>query len=95
MHGKEKGLAILATLGEELSLQIIKRSRLRWFGQLVRMSRDYLPLELYRLSPIGLRSWGRPKPCYGNYISQLAWEHLGIPQVELASVLEVWANLFS
>ncbi len=44
--------------------------------------------------PSGKRPWGRPR----DYISRLAWKHLGIPQDELEEVArekDVWVSLLS
>ena len=57
----------------------VERSQLRWLGHLVRMPPGRLPLEVFRACPSGRRPRGRPRTRWRDYISQLAWEGLGIP----------------
>jgi len=83
-------------LGVEPLLLRVERSQLRWFGYLIRMPPGRLPLEVFRTRPTGRRPWGRPRTRCRDYISLLAWEHLGIPQKELESVAgekEAWGAL--
>jgi len=83
-------------LGVEPLLLRIERSQLRWFGHLIRMPPGRLPLEVFRARPTGRSPRGRPRTRWRDYISLLAWEHLGIPQVELESVAgekEAWGAL--
>lgn len=61
-------------LGEPLLLHM-KKSQLRWLGHLF--------VCLFRACATKRRPRGKPRTCWGNYISRLAWEHLGIPLVEL------------
>ncbi|KAF7641622.1 hypothetical protein LDENG_00275920 [Lucifuga dentata] len=70
-------------LGVELLLLRIERSQLRWFGHLIRMTPGRLPREVFQACPTGKRPWGRPRTRWRDYISQLAWERLGVPQEEL------------
>ena len=52
--------------------------------------------EVFLARPTGRRPRGRPRTRWRDYISSLAWEHLGIPQPELADVArerEVWGSL--
>ncbi|KAF7652554.1 hypothetical protein LDENG_00095270 [Lucifuga dentata] len=70
-------------LGVELLLLRIERSQLRWFGHLIRMPPGRFPREVFQARPTGKRSRGRPRTRWRNYISRLAWEHLGVPQEEL------------
>jgi len=84
-------------LSLELSLEFrVERSQLRWFGHLILMPPGRLPLEVFQSRPTGRRSRGRLRTHWRDYISQLAWECLGIPQNELESVAaerEVWVSL--
>ena len=83
-------------LGVEPLLLRVERSQLRWFGHLTRMPPGRLPLEVFRARPTGRRPRGRPRTRWRDYISLLAWEHLGIPQEELESVAgekEAWRAL--
>jgi len=78
---------IWGEIGVQLLLLHTKRIQLRWFGQLVRMPPGRLPLEVFQAPPIGRRPWVRPRTCWRDYISLLAWERLGIPQED------VWVSL--
>lgn len=53
----------------------MKKSQQRWLGHLF--------VCLFRACVTKRRPRGKPRTCWGNYISRLAWEHLGIPLVEL------------
>ena len=69
---------------------------MRWFGHLIRMPPGRLPGEAFRACPTGRRPRGRPRTRWRDYVSRLAWEHLGIPREELDEVAgerEVWASL--
>jgi len=80
-------------LGVEPLLLRVERSQLRWFGHLIRTPPGRLPLEVFQAPPTGRRPRGRPRTRWRDYISQLAWERLGIPQNELENVAgerEVW-----
>ncbi len=66
------------------------------YGYLVGMPTDCLPMEVFQACPTGRRPRGRPRSRWRDYISALAWEHLGFPQSELADVTrerEVWDPL--
>ena len=83
-------------LGVEPLLLRVERSQLRWLGHLVRMPPGRIPGEVFRARPTGRRPRGRPRTRWGDYISQLAWERLGIPPEELVEVAgerAVWASL--
>jgi len=57
-----------------------------------------LPFEIFCAHPTGRRSQSRPRTRWRDYISLLAWEHLGIPQEELESVAGeryVWIYLLN
>ncbi len=74
----------------------IERSQLRWLGHLFRMPPGHLPGEVFRVRPTGRRPRGRPRMRWRDYVSRLAWEHLGIPpeeQEEVSREREVWAAL--
>ncbi|KAI3354170.1 hypothetical protein L3Q82_018712 [Scortum barcoo] len=48
------------------------------------------------MCPTGRRPRGRPRTRWRDYVSQLAWERLGVPPEELeevSGVREVWASL--
>uniref|UniRef100_A0A3B5B951 Carbonyl reductase [NADPH] 1-like n=1 Tax=Stegastes partitus TaxID=144197 RepID=A0A3B5B951_9TELE len=83
-------------LGVEPLLLCVERSQLRWYGRLIWMPPERLPLEVFQTHPPGRRPWGRPRTRRRDYISRLAWERLGISQAELESVVgrrEVWNDL--
>ncbi|CAM4544523.1 unnamed protein product [Leuciscus chuanchicus] len=74
----------------------IKRGQLRWLGHLFRMPPGRLPRKVFRARPTGKRPRGRPRTCWRDYVSRLAWERLGVPPEELEEVSrerEVWASL--
>ncbi|KAK3573226.1 hypothetical protein QTP86_015140, partial [Hemibagrus guttatus] len=64
----------------------IERGQLRWLGHLFRMPPGRLPGEVFRACPTGKRPWGRPRTCWRDYVSRLAWECLGVPLEELEEV---------
>ncbi|KAK3512930.1 hypothetical protein QTP70_029086, partial [Hemibagrus guttatus] len=83
-------------LGVEPLLLHIERGHLRWLGHLFRMPPGRLPGEVLRACPTGKRPRGRPRTRWRDYVSRLAWEHLGVPLEELEEVSgerEVWASL--
>ena len=54
------------------------------------------PLEVFRAT--GRRPRGTPRTRWRDYISQLAWERLGVPQEELENVAGekgAWSSLLS
>jgi len=67
-------------LGVEPLLLRIERSQLRRFGHLIRMPPGRLPFEVFQARPTGRRPRGRPRTCWRDYVSRLAWERLGISQ---------------
>uniref|UniRef100_A0A671X7J4 Reverse transcriptase domain-containing protein n=1 Tax=Sparus aurata TaxID=8175 RepID=A0A671X7J4_SPAAU len=83
-------------LGVEPLLLHIERSQLRWLGHLFRMPPGRLPREVFLACPAGKRPRGRPRTRWCDYITQLAWERLGILPEELEAVSgerEVWVSL--
>ena len=59
---------------------------------------DDLPLEVFPARPTGRRPGGRPRTGWRDYISQLAWGRLGVPQEELENVAGekgAWSSLLS
>ncbi|KAK3559081.1 hypothetical protein QTP86_002998 [Hemibagrus guttatus] len=73
-------------LGVEPLLLHIERGQLRWLGHLFRMPPGRLPGEVFRACPTGKRPRGRPRTRWRDYVSQLAWERLGVPPEELEEV---------
>ncbi|TWW59948.1 hypothetical protein D4764_05G0000380 [Takifugu flavidus] len=73
--------AIREELGVEPLLLRVERSQMRWLGHLVRMPPERLPGEVFRACPSGRRPPGRPRTRWRDYVSRLAWERLGIPQM--------------
>ncbi|KAI3353877.1 hypothetical protein L3Q82_005084 [Scortum barcoo] len=69
-------------LGVEPLLLHIERSQLRWLGHLFRMPPGRLPREVFQACPTGRRPRGRPRTRWRDYVSQLAWERLGVPPGE-------------
>ena len=76
----------------------LEKAFIKWLGHLVRMPPGRLPGEVFRARPTGRRPRGRPRTRWRDFVSRLAWEHLGIPQEELDKVAgerEVWASLLT
>ncbi|KAK0140999.1 hypothetical protein N1851_021987 [Merluccius polli] len=70
----------------ELGVQPLRRKELVEVVRalhLIRMPPGRLPLEVFWVRSTGRRPRGRPRTRWRDYISQLAWEHLGVPQEEL------------
>ena len=95
LRDKVRSSDIRRELGVEPLLLRIGRSQLGWFEHLTRIPPSFRGFP-------GTSDWeearGRPRTCWRNYISHLAWERLGIPQEELASVAgdkEAWRALLS
>ncbi|KAL0194436.1 hypothetical protein M9458_012732, partial [Cirrhinus mrigala] len=65
-------------LGVDPLLLHIERGQLRWLGHLFRMPPGCLPGEV--------KPRGRPRTRWRDYVSRLAWEHLGVPPEELEEV---------
>ena len=96
LRDRVRSSVIREELGVEPLLLCVERSQLRWFGHLVRMPPGRLPREVFQARPAGRRPRGRPRTRWRDYISNLAWERLGIPQSELVNVAwerEVWGPL--
>ncbi|KAI3359086.1 hypothetical protein L3Q82_002581 [Scortum barcoo] len=82
-------------LGVEPLLLHIERSQLRWLGHLFWMPPGRLPREVFQACPTRRRP-GEDRTRWRDYVSQLAWERLGVPPEELeevSGVREVWASL--
>ncbi|KAK3518551.1 hypothetical protein QTP70_001607 [Hemibagrus guttatus] len=45
-----------------------------------------LPGEVFRACPTGKKPWGKPRTSWRDYVSRLAWKHLGVPPEELEEV---------
>ncbi|KAI3371631.1 hypothetical protein L3Q82_024197, partial [Scortum barcoo] len=68
-------------LGVEPLLLYIERSQLRWLRASVSFGcpLDAFPREVFQACPTRRRPWGRPRTRWRDYVSQLAWERLGVP----------------
>ena len=91
LRDRVRSSVIQRELGVDPLLLRVKRSQMRWLGHLIRMPPGCLPGEVFRARPRG-----RPSTRWRDYVSRLAWEHLGIPREELDEVAgerEVWASL--
>ncbi len=82
LRDKVRSSVICKKLRVEPLLLCIQRSQLRWFRHLVRMPSSCLPREVFQVRPAGSRPRGKLRSQWRDYISTLAWEHLGIPQSE-------------
>ncbi len=83
-------------LGVELLLLHIERSQLRWLGHLYWIPPGCLPREIFQACPTGRRPRGRPRTCWSDYVTWLAWEHLRVLLEELEEVpreRQVWVSL--
>ena len=87
-----------SAIWEELRVEPLflhpERSQIRWLGHLVRMPPGLLPGEVIRARPISRKSPGQLRISWRDYVSRLAWEHLGILPEDLDEVAgerEVWA----
>ncbi|TWW62282.1 hypothetical protein D4764_04G0009290 [Takifugu flavidus] len=93
LRDRVRSYAIREELGVDPLLLRVERSQMKW---LVRMPPGRLPGEVFRARPSGRRPSGRPRTCWRNYVSRLAWERLGMPPDELEEVAgerEIWASL--
>ena len=63
-----------------------ERSQLRWLRHLYWMPPGRLPREVFLACPTRRRPRGRPRTCWSDYVTQLAWERLGILLEELEEV---------
>ncbi len=98
LRDRVRNSGIRRELGVEPVLLRVERSQLRWFGHLIRMPPGHLPVGVFWACPTSRRPRGRPRTCWRDYISHLAWECLGIPPEELESVAgerDVWTTLLS
>ena len=96
LRDRVRSSAIREDLRVEPLLLRVERSQMRWLGHLIRMPPGRLPGEVFRARPTGKRPRGRPRTRWRDYVSQLAWERLGVPREELDDVAgerEVWASL--
>ena len=96
LRDRVRSSVIREELGVDPLLLRVERSQMRWLGHLVRMPPRRLPGEVFRARPTGRRPRWRPRTRWRDYVSRLAWEHLGIPLEELDEVAgerKVWASL--
>lgn len=71
-----------SAIQEELEVELLPRvewSQMRWLRHQVRT----LPGEVFMARHSRRTSLGRPRTCWGDCSSRLAWEHLWIPPEEL------------
>ena len=85
LRDRVRSSVIRERLGVDPLLLDLERSQLRWFGHLVRKPPERLQREVLTARPTGKGPHGRPGTCWGYCISTLAWEHLGLPQVEVVN----------
>ena len=76
---KVKNADICKSLKIKSLLLRLKRSQLRWYGNVTRMSQE-------RTAPIGGRPRGRPRTRWRNYVEDLSWSPLGNPAERLSLV---------
>ena len=70
---KVKSADIRESLNIESLLLRLERSQLRWYGH-----------KLLCSKPIGRRPRGRPKTPWRDYVEDLSWSRLGIPEEHLS-----------
>ena len=95
LRDRVRSSVIREGLGVEPLLLRIERSQMRWLEHLVKMPPGH-PGEVFRARPTGRRPRGRPRTRWKDYVSRLAWEHLGVPLEELEEVAgdrDVWVSL--
>lgn len=91
LRDKMRSLAIWERLRVEQLLLHIKRSYLRclmWSG-----APERFPVKVCHTCSSGRRLWGRPRTCWRDCISRLAWKHLEILWEELEEVAgerDIW-----
>ena len=66
----------------------VERSQLRWLGHLYRMPPGRLPGRVLRACLTRKRPRGRPRTCWRDYVTWLAWERLGTFLEDLEEVSE-------
>ncbi|KAK3564029.1 hypothetical protein QTP86_006952 [Hemibagrus guttatus] len=86
LRDRVRSSVIQEELGVEPLLLHIERGQLRWLGHLFRLPLGRLPGEVFWACPTGKRPRGRPRTRWRDYVSQLAWERLGVPPEELEEV---------
>ncbi|TKS65499.1 putative uncharacterized transposon-derived protein [Collichthys lucidus] len=79
LRDRVRSSAIREELRVELLLLRMERNQLRWLRHLVRMPPGSLLGEMYWARPSGRQPRGRPRTRWRDYVSQLAWERLGVP----------------
>ena len=90
---KMRSSEIRKYLNIEPLLLRIKRSQLRWFGHVSRMSRERLLKQAVLAKANGKRPVERFRTRCTNYIEDLGWNRLGLyprEMMELMEDLEVW-----
>ena len=66
----------------------IKKSQLRLFGLLTTISQKILARQILLAAPTAKRPRSRPRTGLRDYISHLAWSHLGVESTELSDIAE-------
>jgi len=64
----------------------IERPQLHWFGHVSRMTHEILARQVLLAEPTGKWSRGHPSTRWSEYISELAWSHLGVEPAELPEI---------
>ncbi len=80
----------------KLQIQAAEMCFLRWVASPLGIRWEVRSSMRDQAHPARKRPWSRPRSRWRDYISALAWERLGIPQLELADVArerEVWGPL--
>ena len=94
---KVRSSEIQKSLNIERLLLRIKRSQLRWFGNVSRMPQKRLPKQASLTKANGKKPVGRSTTTCTNYIGDLGWNRLGLQPCELMKVMEDrevrWLNL--
>lgn len=77
----------------------LEKSHLKWFRHLgCPLGAFLLPLEVFQAHPTGRRRRGRLRTRWSDYIVNLTWERLEIPQEELecdAEENDIWSTLLN
>ena len=85
---KVKSAHIRESLNIESLLLRLKRSQLRWYGHVTRMSQETTAKNLLCSTSIGQRPRGRPRTRWRGNVENLSSSRLGIPPEHLFFLAE-------
>ena len=88
LFNKVRSSEIRKSLNIEPLLLRIKRSQLRWFGHVSRMSQERLPKQALHAKANGRRPVERLRTRWTDYIEDLGWNRLGLHPSQMMEVME-------